>query len=39
MKLDAADLRYLTTEEFRVLTAVRFVALKCRSPQGACKTD
>jgi len=23
MKLDAADLRYVTSEEFRVLTAVR----------------
>lgn len=26
MKLDATDLRYLTSEEFRVLTAVRVIS-------------
>lgn len=33
MKLDATDLRYITSDEFRVLTAVRFHPYVYACPQ------
>ena len=34
MKLDATDLRYVTPEEFRVLTAVRMLSLFLKRPSN-----